>query len=179
MLFRLGDILIVITLVVLAWQDFRSRLISWWLIPVLLLAFVFAGKEQISWNGIGKYFLYNLAFLVLQFAIVWIWMSLRNRKPIRLIDSQIGLGDILFLVCIAAAFSTVNFLFFYTASLIAVLLIAVIIRMIRSSEKMLIPLAGAIAVPMIVLVTARFFDPAVNFYSEEWLLNILNANLLG
>ena len=178
MLFRLGDILIVMTLMVLAWQDFRSRLISWWLIPVLLLAFILAGKEQVSWSGMGKYFLFNLTFLILQFVIVWIWISLRNRKPVRLINSQIGLGDILFLVCIAAAFSTVNFLFFYTASLIAVLLIAAVIRMFRSSEKMLIPLAGAIAVPMIVLILFRLFDPAVNFYSEEWLLNILNANLL-
>lgn len=177
MLFRLGDIFIVLLLAILSWQDFRSRLISWWLIPLLLTAFVFTGKEQLSWMEIGKLFLFNLIFLGIQFLLVWTVMSFRKRKFIQM-NEQIGIGDVLFLICLAAAFSTINFFIFYTIVLLIVLLISIPVKLFRSSEKMLIPLAGAIAVPMIVLILFRLFDPKINFYSEEWLANFLTVNLI-
>lgn len=166
---RIADIFIVLVLAVLAWQDFRTRSISWWLLPLLFIALGFSGQVHAGWPALGRYFAINLFFLILQLALIWSWFVLRHRRLLNIIDRQIGLGDILFLLCISLAFSTINFLFFYTASLVLVLLFTLAKRLFSSTREELIPLAGAVAVPMLLLCLARFFEPAFDLYNDHWL----------
>jgi hypothetical protein len=93
-----------------------------------------------------------------------------------IIDSQIGLGDILFMICLALAFSPANFLVFYNLGMILTLIIAIAVKTIRKKIKMEIPLAGALAIPLIGLCFWRMIDPNKNFYSDEWLMQLLESN---
>lgn len=172
---RIGDIIDILSLGTLAFQDFRSREISWWLLPIVVAGLLLGTAGQVSFAEIGHSFLVNMLFLGVQFALLWAWFFLRNRKRTKLIDRQIGLGDILFVICPALAFSPVNFLVYYTVSLVLTLTGVLLFRMFRSPEKLLIPLAGALSLSLIVLCCWRLADPRVNFYSDEWLLSFAES----
>lgn len=172
---RVGDLIGILSLGTLAFQDFHSRRISWWLLPIVVAGLLLGGAGQASLIGIGRSFLINMLFLGVQFVLLWGWFFLRNRRNIKLIDRQIGLGDILFVICPAFAFSPVNFLVYYTAGLVLTLTGVLLFRMFRSPEKLLIPLAGALALALIVLCCWRLADPQVNFYSDEWLLSFAES----
>ena|ERR1044072_1741049 len=162
---------------ILSWQDFRSRKIAWWLLPVIAGTLLADALKRNSAAETGKEFLFNIIFLCFQFLLVWIWFSIKNKKRSRIIDTQIGMGDILFMVCLALAFSPANFLVFYTLGMIFTLLATVFVRMIYSTVKSEIPLAGALAIPLIGLCCWRLFDPSKNFYSDAWLMDLLEYNV--
>jgi Flp pilus assembly protein protease CpaA len=175
---RAGDILGIVALGWLSWQDFRTRRISWWLIPLLAAAFLLAGLQRTPVGEIGKAFALNLVFLFVQLLLVWAWIALRAKKLTNLINTQIGLGDVLFMCCVALAFSTVNFLLFYTLGMVATLFLVVIARFLRPKINNEIPLAGALALPLIALCSIRVIDPTIDFYSDEWLTQLLDRTLV-
>lgn len=166
-----GNSIGIIALGMLAWQDFRSRSISWWLLPIVVAGLLLGGASRWNMAEIGKDFLWNVTFLSVQFVFVWLWMSLRQRKFVRLIDRQIGLGDVLFLLAVAFSFSPGNFILFYTIGLLSVLLIALVMKL--RQPGFLIPLAGALAVPLLLLCAWRLVDPSKDFYNDDWLLQLL------
>lgn len=166
---RIADVLGIAMLGILSWQDFRTRRISGWLLPVLALVLFLSAFQKNSMREIGIGFSLNLTFLCIQFLFVWIWFSLKQRKFSKLIDTQIGLGDVLFMMCIALAFSPANFMLFYVAGMIGTLVVTLVVRSTMANHKSEIPLAGAIAIPLIVLCAWKLADPSANFYNDEWL----------
>lgn len=170
---RLVDIIGIVALAILAWQDFRTRKIAWWLLPIIAGVLCFFALQKNSVVETGKVFSLNLVFLLLQFLLVWIWFSLKQKKWTTIIDQQIGLGDVLFMICLALAFSPANFLIFYTVGMILTLAVALLARTVRIAVKSEIPLAGALALPLIGLCCWRMIDPHRNFYSDEWVMKWL------
>jgi len=170
---RIGDILSIATLGWLSWQDFHTRRIVWWLLPLLAIARVLSAFGQTGVIAVGKNFLFNSGFLLLQFLLTWIWFSARLKKPATLVDRQIGSGDLLFLVCITPAFSPMNFIVFYSAAMIFSLLLALLLRRVKISTTEEIPLAGLLSLPLIGLCTWRLIDPHFNFCNEEWMIRLL------
>lgn len=172
---RIADVLGIAMLGILSWQDFRTRRISGWLLPVLALVLFLSAFQKNSMQEIGIGFSLNLTFLCIQFLFVWIWFSLKQRKFSKLIDTQIGLGDILFMMCIALAFSPANFMLFYVAGMIGTLVVTILVRSAKPGHKSEIPLAGAIALPLIALCAWKIIDPSANFYNDEWLTRIFET----
>ena len=170
---RIADIIGIGAMGILCWQDFRSRQIAWWLLPIIALVLLKIALRNNSATEVGKEFSINIFFLLIQFSLLWIWFSLKNKKVTKIIDQQIGFGDVLFMICIALAFSPANFLLFYTIGMIATLLLTIIVRIFLSTIKSEIPLAGALALPLIVLFLWRIIDPSKNFYSDEWLMQLV------
>jgi len=126
----------------LAWQDFRSRMITAWLLPA---AGVFLSVAEIFHSDItrvGQNAGINLILLLLQFLALTLWISFRNRKWINIIDSHIGLGDILFLVCITPALSPFNFCVLLTAGTLLTLFIHTAVQLMKNGADPKIPLAG-------------------------------------
>lgn len=166
---RIADSIGILALGIISWQDFRSRQIAWWLLPILAITLFLSSCTTNTIGEIGTRFSINIVFLCAQFLLVWIWFSVKEKKPSRLIDTQIGLGDVLFMICIALAFSPANFIVFYTIGMIVTLLVAIAVRSFNSALRREIPLAGALAIPLMALFAWRIFDPATNFYNDEWL----------
>jgi Flp pilus assembly protein protease CpaA len=166
---RIADSIGILTLGILSWQDFRSRQIAWWLLPVLAVVFFLSACAKNSTREIGIGFSLNLVFLCMQFVFVWIWFSVKEKKLSKLIDTQIGLGDVLFMICVALAFSPANFIVFCTMGMMVTLVVAIAIRLFHSTSRSEIPLAGALAIPLMILCAWRVFDPRANFYNDEWL----------
>ncbi|MEO5644581.1 MAG: hypothetical protein ABIQ40_08580 [Bacteroidia bacterium] len=173
---RYGDIPGIIALVILAWQDFRTRKIAWWLLPVLAASFFLAGYASASAKTIGQTFSINIVFLLIQFLLVWSWFSVKNKRFSKIIDTQIGLGDVLFMICVALVFSPGNFLIFYIGGMILTLIITLVIRVVRKNSLAEIPLAGALSLPLIILCGWRLFSPGKDFYNDAWLMQFFETN---
>lgn len=175
---RIADSIGILTLGILSWQDFRSRQIAWWLLPVLAFVFFVVASSGNSVQEVGRGFAINMTFLCLQFLFVWVWFSVKQKKRSRLIDTHIGLGDVLFMICIAMAFSPANFIVFYILGMCMTLLVTIAVKLFRPGIGSEIPLAGALALPLMVLCLCRIFDPAVNFYNDEWVSSFFFHSLI-
>jgi hypothetical protein len=168
-----ADIFIFILLAITLYQDLSRRLISALLIPLLLFGFIVRGMQNETMASFLWDTAINMAFLLFQLLLLSIYFSLKNKKSVNIIDSYIGLGDVLFFAVIAAAFSPLNFIVFYlvalTLSLFGVLCYHIFVRKLQRE----VPLAGAVAsVLMIVLFLSRFVP--IDFYNDAAIAGLLS-----
>ena len=65
-----------------------------------------------------------------QLAVVALYFSLRNGKLTNILQGYFGLGDLLFLVAVAGAFSTPAFVLWYLAALMITLVGVVVWKLV-------------------------------------------------
>ena len=165
----LVDIFLLVLLTVVVFQDLKQRQISWLLLPFLLSLFFIKGLFLNPIAELIHHILFNIGFVVLQILILTAYMSVKNKKLGNIINSQLGLGDILFFLVLCVAFSPVNFIIFYVAGLLFTLIVFVVYnQLIKKSEKE-IPLAGAMAMLMVVLLLFSKWSTDFNFYNDDFL----------
>jgi hypothetical protein len=167
-------ILILAVLLLIFIQDIRSRSVYWFLCPVLAALFVIMHLLQHrlfaeSWQTV----LINTAFLALQFSIVSLYFSLKNRRWVNIATSLLGWGDILFLICLAFYLSVLNFLFFYIVSLMVVLLAWTLWQIITKEKSKQIPLAGLQAVVFLVFLTCDWWFKLIDPTNDAWLARLI------
>jgi len=180
-------ILVLIILSIIVYQDFKYKAVSWFLFPVLFVPPLYLGFVQVGWERLWMYFVTNFGFLLIQFLLLIIYLSIKNKKITILTKGYLGLGDILFLIVLCLFFSSVNYILFYLFSLIAILIAYLLYNTFRSAcrrevvcnfstagvnsrQKNLfkeeIPLAGGIALILICLILFKFINQNVDFYSD-------------
>lgn len=167
------DIVLVVLLAIVVVQDLKQREISWLLIPFLLGVFLAKGFLLISFGELIRNSLLNVCFIVLQLLVLTVYISLKNKKIINVINSYLGLGDVLFFVVICVAFSSVNFILFYVMSLLFTLGGFIIYNLLATKTTKEIPLAGAMAMVMITLILLNQFMPQFDFYNDNYLTGLL------
>lgn len=170
--------LILFLLIVIIMQDFKHRLISWPLIPLLLVCFIVNGLQFVDAEELVMYVLLNNAFVFLQLLAFSIYISVKNKKPINIINTYIGIGDILFFVVLTAAFSPINFIAFYVSSLIFTLVFSLVGFRRSPIKEQEIPLAGIISIILIPIIIQVFWPIGINYYSDHLLLNWLSNSIL-
>lgn len=156
-------------------QDFKHRLISWPLIPLLFMCFFAHGLINTSMPELLRFALFNSTFIILQLLLLTLYVSIKQKKVINIINSSLGLGDVLFLAVITIAFSPINFILFYLIALVFTLISYRIYIAIHSSASKEIPLAGIMSVAMMILILADCWSPGKHFYDDtlltHWLIN--------
>ncbi|HXB93041.1 MAG TPA: hypothetical protein VNU72_12155 [Puia sp.] len=164
----LSLIITVISLLMIAYQDFRSRSVHWIYFPLLALSGMGMAATLQSFLRILADTGFNLAFMGLQLVLLKLYFFVRCRvrytaltiaqrrstgsPDTALIDKKIGLGDILFLAATCLFFSPINFIAFYILSLLFAIgtwLLMDIIggrrlqgRRISGARQTTVPLAG-------------------------------------
>jgi len=156
-------------LLVLAYQDFKYRKIHWWLIPVLLVLFYIRNLWQTTINYLLESFVFNLSFVLIQLFLLVVYMSMKNKKLTNVVNSYIGLGDILFFVVMCMAFSFINFVFVYVIGLMLSLIITLAYRILKIEVSKEIPLAGILSFMLATLLLLNVSFPDLNFYNHEWI----------
>jgi hypothetical protein len=155
-------------------QDMRSRSVYWVLFPVLGLLFIVLSLQQHHlYTDLLQPTLINMGFLLLQFLLVSAYFSVKNSGWTNITASMLGWGDILFLLSIAFYLSVLNFLFFYIASLVIILLYWLSLRAFSAKKNKHIPLAGLQALLFAVFLTTDWWIKPVNITSDDWLLRII------
>lgn len=164
------NICLMICLFFIVFQDFRQREISWFFIPLLLAGFIYTAMYKENAGIAFKYILFNLSFIIIQLVLLTIYMSVKNKKLVNIVNTYIGIGDILFFAVIAAAFSPFNFIVFYLISTILTLLGFALFNLLKGSSRE-IPLAGAMAGAMMILMIMNFCVPELNFYNDDFFIS--------
>ncbi len=160
------DIYTILLLLIIVIQDIRHRAIFWFLIPLLFIAFAAKGLLLLPITQLIRNFSINIGFVFFQLVILIIYISVKNKRPVFIINSHLGLGDVLFLVVMCIVFSPVNFIVFYVGSLIFSLIafISYMLTTRKASEN--IPLAGMIAILLVALIIVNWVFPEMNFYKD-------------
>ena len=94
---------------------------------------------------------------------------------VNIINSYMGLGDILFFAVITTAFSPVNFIIFYVAGLLFTLIAYKIYIGLNKAGSKEIPLAGTLSVAMMVVLLINCIASG-NYFYDDTLLNQLLGN---
>ncbi len=163
------NICLLLLLAVIVLQDMKERRISWVLLPLLLGSFLAQGLFLIPVGELLRYTIFNISFILLQLLVLTAYMSIKNKKLVNIINSHLGIGDVLFFITATAAFSPVNFIVFYIIGLLLTLIFfTAFSRFVKNVSKE-IPLAGAMAAVMIVLLLVNQWMPKFNFYNDDYL----------
>ncbi|MBB3971034.1 hypothetical protein [Mucilaginibacter phyllosphaerae] len=158
-------------------QDIRFRAVSWLFFPVLALLYIAHGivsgiylKEVLFNTAL------NIAFLLVVFTVVWLYISLRQRRLIYLPDKLIGWGDILFLLCICFFFTLLNFILFYITSLFIIIVLWLIWVSLRPGTAYRhVPLAGLQALILSVFLIIDWSNRSIDLTSDNWLLFLIGG----
>ncbi|HSH65967.1 MAG TPA: hypothetical protein VLB84_09255 [Bacteroidia bacterium] len=161
--------LIFVSLLVIVFQDFKQRQISWFLIPAAFIGFIC--KALLHSIPIVHTFLINTAFILIQLVCLTLYFSLKNKKMLNIVDTYLGLGDVLFLIVICTVFSPVNFILFYLLSMIVTLTGVLIYNVVSTKKTNDIPLAGAMAGMLLILLISK---PGIDLYNDAYFLNMLH-----
>lgn len=139
-------LLTMLLLLWVAYEDFRSREITVWPIPVIfllgILKIVLHHSEGIQLRDTGL----NLLFLILQFLLLTIYCSVKSGKVINPVSADwIGMGDVLILLALSSHFAFWDFLLFNIIGLSGMLLVYLgIVFLLKKPGFQRIPLAGGL-----------------------------------
>lgn len=142
-----GVILILVSCLLITYQDFKTRLIH-------LISFLLLGLGIVIFILPTVYFLYplyllNLFFCAFLIIILKSYIHIRKGRDEDLINKYIGSGDIIMLVMLCFLFSPSTYVSFLLISCIAGILYWVLKRS-RGKPEVPIPLAGIMTVLLIV-----------------------------
>lgn len=151
--------LICLVLLIIMIQDFRFRAVHWILFPVLLILLV---TESLFVSKIDNYLdsiSINLLVILLQGLILIGYYKLKGTHFINFIKDRIGMGDLLFVLVMAFAFSWSTFLLYYIAGLLFTLITWLAVRNLIRLRSQLVPLAGMLALFMTLIMLAEIILP--------------------
>jgi hypothetical protein len=165
-------LLIIAGLLIIAVQDFSERMISWYTIPLLFILFTCNALQAVPLKEAWTNFIANLAFVLIQLAALTAYFSIKSRKPVNIINTLLGIGDVLLLIVLCTAFSPLNYLLFYLLSL-AITIAGYIIYKILKGRSGTIPLAGAVALVLLLCLLYSTITGRGSFYDDALALNVL------
>lgn len=145
------ELTVILLLIGVAYEDYSSRLIHWWLFPLIATGLfglsVIRGGLQTTLNDS----LMNLGYLTLLLGTLVTMMAIRSGGFTQVLNSKIGWGDIWFLAASALGMSFSSFVLWVVIAAIGGLLVGVAMKiLIRRAD---IPWAGIMAVILIVVLT--------------------------
>lgn len=159
-----------LVLLFIFYQDQRYRAVYWICFPLLgLLLLLLKGGSTGFQAGLIEAG-YGLAFFLIQLLLLTVYFSIKHQRLINITHRYLGLGDILLLLVIPFYLSPGNYVLFYLASLIIVLVYALCTRNSNDEEKSRhIPLAGLQALFLSILMVIGFLYPDFTLYSDNWI----------
>lgn len=139
-----------VCLLIIAFQDFRERRISWITLPLLFLLLICRALIVNSFAHVMTAIVINAGFILLQLICLTLWFSFRERKWVNVVDTMLGLGDVLFFISIAAAFEPKEYILFYLTGLFLTLSGFLLFRYFKKNAGAEIPLAGVLSVLLLI-----------------------------
>ena len=167
------QLFIISLLILIFYQDYKYRAVSWILFPILTIVFLILNLFNHSVLEIVNNTAVNLFFLLFLFAMITVYFSIKNRRIVNLSNGFIGWGDILFILCLGILFSPLNFIAFYLISLFMIIIGVLFTKWLFKSNSDQIPLAGLQAMMLLILFIINLIHPFTNFSTDEWIINAL------
>ncbi len=153
-------VIICFVLLIVVIQDFRFRAVHWIMFPVLWILLVADSLIGLKFMPYISGTAINLLIILIQSLILYTYYMLQGKNHKFIITRILGVGDMLFIIIMAFAFTWTSFMFYYIAGLLFALLVWIIIRKIAKEETGLVPLAGLLALYMIIIMLVDIALPA-------------------
>ena len=175
----------IIVLLLIFYQDWKFRAVSWILFPLIILVFLIEG---IVLKPILPYLLNSsigLLLVVIELSILFLVFKTNNslRSGKDFFDRVIGWGDIIIILSLCFALSPLNLVLFLTITSILALVIFLPFSLKNPNKKVRIPLAGLISLMYIGLVIPlrmfTCFDPLNDVWIENTVMNNINSTFHG
>lgn len=153
---------IVVVLVAITLEDFRSRSVHAFWFPVLfLLAFGYA-IQFVSCEQVLEQGLISFLFLFLQGFLLVSYFILKHKRWIDITQMYLGWGDVLFILASIPLFSSFMFVLFYLGSLLLTIVFVVFYRW-TGKEMTFIPLAGIQSICLCAAIGYHQFIQSILF----------------
>jgi hypothetical protein len=151
--------LIIGLMISIVYADFKTRTIAVWQLLAMGVCFLAWGLGQYPFEVLIENTILNFSFLAVQMLLLWGWLAIKERRLTGFLDRYIGIGDLLFILLFSLLMPLQQFMWFYTASIVGVLLFVILAKLARPNSFQTVPLAGGLAVCTIVyfFVKGRFF----------------------
>lgn len=166
---------LILFLLVIAIQDFRSRAIYWWL-PILVFASAWAlSAAYLGAQAVITCALVNFCIAALLLSVMALYILIRYKTLRAFTSRHFGLGDVLMLISLCPLMLPVNFILFLCLSHILMLAIELLKRFFFSSRETGIPYAGYMSLFLLCWTLLTFCLPDINFLNDCTVYFILSA----
>jgi Flp pilus assembly protein protease CpaA len=162
-------IILLFTLITISFQDLKNRLISWWLLPLLLLSLAFVSTSS-SLSIRIEYALVNLGFLLAQYLLLSLYFIVKHKKWINIADQFLGWGDIIFFMVLVVGFSPLHFILLFVSGLLFSILAFVIYKWIALIKQTSVPLAGLFSIYLLGLEIAANLQ-SYSFFEDDFIIS--------
>lgn len=140
---------LILILLVMGIQDLKYRAISWYLFPALAIILLVINPSFTIYSC-----LLNMGFVAIVLVLLTGWFSLKQGRLVNLTRRHLGIGDVLFLLCLAFFFSPVNFFLFYLLSLLLIGMGTGLYLALGKPVNFTVPLAGLQGFVLLLLLLA-------------------------
>ena len=166
-------ILISLTGIAIIVQDFTHRKISWYLIPILFFGILFNGIQKLNMVEYLYYIMINGFILIVLMGVLLVYYWTKERSIKNFVGKTIGLGDLLVFITLCFGFSPINFVVFFLIGLLLTLIFHLINTAISLKANKQIPLAGYLAVFLIVLSMLQHPLNEIDLFNDQYLFSLL------
>lgn len=141
----------------ICYQDFKERMVHWFLFPLLGIALTLIFYKQTEHSFFLISLVTNVILITLIIGILYVYSRIIVKK--RFINHSVGLGDILFFYALSVGFPPMTFIILFVCSLIFSLLTFLFLK--KGMKLKTVPLAGLMSLFLImVLLSDSFFEIA-------------------
>ncbi len=124
----------------IVYQDFKTRLISTWLIIGFIAANVWQHLLISSLYQLLENTIFCIFYFLFSFLVLLLFYYLKNKRFEKIMDSKLGWGDVLIFFAIGICIEPLHLIFFFTASFI----LSIFFYFLFLRKEISIPLAGLI-----------------------------------
>ena len=154
-----SKVLFLIGLMLLIFQDFKDRKVTFLVFPFLGILGVILHYNTQYLELFFFNLIVNLALLLLVLLMLMLYVKLIMKKQL---NEVIGLGDLLFFVILGVSFPTVSFVIIFCSSLVFSLIIYILLK---QKIGKYIPLAGLQALFLFLALLSNLLFNFVNLYA--------------
>ena len=151
-------------LALVVYQDFKERMVYWWVFPLLLILAYFT-YSIVNIEAITS----NFLFVITQLLGVTLYIRFREKQWLWMGDKYLGLGDILFFLLPVVLLAPANFVVFFMSSLLLGIFVYLIVR-VGFKKSITIPLAGLQASMMMAYIGGIQLNVLPEFNNDAWVL---------
>lgn len=134
------------------YQDFKTRLISLWLILVFAAANVTLYLLTHSVYQFIENSIFCICYFLFSFLILLLFYFIKHKKFEKIIDNKIGWGDVLVFISLGVCIEPVHLIFFFTGAFI----FSIVFYFLFLWAKKNIPLAGLVILCYLIYILTMF-----------------------
>jgi len=148
----------------IAYQDFKTRLISVWLLLIFTVINIIGYLFYSSFSQLIENIIFCICYFLFSYLIIIFFYFLKTRKFVKIINAKIGLADIILFIAIGFTIEPFAFILFFSASFI----LSLLIQLLFIHRNKQVPLAGIMVLIYVVyLLVDKFNLLSINIRSIE------------